>query len=123
MKSFTGAFLVCLVGALGIESCVSHNYEPPVIVDCTDSHTISFSTEVQPILQSNCAIPHCHNGDNGADINWTDPVKFKAHSDEARRRVLLPKSHSDHMPREGEISYEQISRIVCWAEQGAPIDN
>jgi hypothetical protein len=112
-------FALTMIG----NACVKHDLEPPIIVDCTGFQTVSFSADIQPIIGANCAIPNCHNGDNGADKNWTDPVKFQNHASEARRRVLLPKTNGDHMPRVGVISEAQIKLIVCWAEQGAPINN
>jgi hypothetical protein len=121
--SFTIFFTVCILIALGVESCVSHDLEPAFTVDCNGFNTVSFANDIQPILQANCAIPDCHNGDNGAAIDWRDADKFKAHAEEAKRRVALPKTHGDHMPRVGEITDAQISSIVCWAEQGAPINN
>jgi|SRR4051812_32191975 len=118
-----GFALSIVILMLLVNGCVKHDLEPPITVDCTDFRTVSFATDVQPIIGANCAIPSCHNGDNGADINWTDPVKFQNHSSEARRRVMLPKTSADHMPRVGTISDDQIKLIVCWAEQGAPINN
>jgi hypothetical protein len=108
---------------LVVNACVKHDLEPPITVDCTGFHTVSFTADVQPIVTEHCAISGCHNGDNGADKNWTDPVKFQNHASEARRRVLLPRTNGDHMPRVGAISDAQIKLIVCWAEQGAPINN
>jgi hypothetical protein len=113
-------FLVILIIA---EGCVNHNLEPSLVIDCSGINTVSFASDIQPIINSNCAISGCHNGDLGADIDWTDPVKFKNRAGEASRRVRLPSSHSHHMPRTGEISLDEITLIVCWAEQGASINN
>jgi hypothetical protein len=116
-------FTLTISSAVLIDSCVSHDLEGPVVVDCTGFKTVSFSSDIQPIISANCAISGCHNGDNGTDLNWTDPAKFKDHAAEAKRRVALPRTDGDHMPQVGSITSDQIKLIVCWAEQGASIDN
>lgn len=118
-------FSLILFGILLViaEACVNHSIDPSIKVDCTGFKTVSFTNDIQPILTSNCAIEGCHNGDLGDDLNWTIPVNFQEHASEAKRRVALSKANADHMPREGEISLDQIQLIVCWAEQGAPINN
>ncbi|MFZ6010737.1 MAG: hypothetical protein ACOYXT_10365 [Bacteroidota bacterium] len=117
----TALYATILVAA--VDSCANNDLEAPLNIDCTGVATVSFSLQVQPIINSKCAIPECHNGDNGADINWTVPEKLQAHAAEAKRRIQLPKTDADHMPREGELSFDQIETIVCWATQGAPINN
>lgn len=115
-------FLALLILVVA-ESCVNHSIDPSIKVDCTGVSTVSFANDIQPIITTNCAITDCHNGDLGDDLNWTIPVNFQNHASEAKRRVTLSKAHADHMPREGEITLDQIQSIVCWAEQGAPINN
>ena|SRR5688572_645365 len=105
------------------ESCVNHDIKPPGEIDCEGFQTVSFNNDIKGILVNHCAVEGCHNGDNGEERNWKDPQKFQDHAFEARRRVQLPASDPDHMPAAGEISEEQIKLIVCWANQGAPINN
>jgi hypothetical protein len=102
-----------------IQSCVNHDTGK----QCLSSATVSFAQQIKPIINSNCAIQGtgdaCHNGDNGADLDWRVLANFQQHSAEVKRRVMLPVSDGDHMPREGSITPAQIQLIVCWVEQGA----
>ncbi len=59
------ASAACLVTFLS-QSCVDHNLPEPEVGAC--SVTVSFADEVNPIINTSCAIPGCHNGDNGAPL-------------------------------------------------------
>jgi hypothetical protein len=59
----------------------------------------------------------------GPGLDWTIPSTFKDHASEAHRRVQLPNTDSEQMPKEGTITDEEIKTIVCWVEQGADITN
>jgi hypothetical protein len=118
-----GYFLLIAVPVImGLaESCVNHDLGPSITVDCTGVTTVSYLNDIKPIVDANCS--RCHNS-TFAGKNWTDPAQLKSRADEARRRVLLPVTHGDHMPQDPpELTFEEIQSIVCWAEQGAPINN
>jgi hypothetical protein len=106
-----------------IASCASHDLGPVGTVSCEGFKTVSYLNDIKPITANHCALSGCHDGSLGDDRNWTIPQRFKDHASEARRRIQLPITDGDHMPRVGAITFEQIQLIVCWAEQGAPIDN
>ena len=105
-------------------SCVNHDLgssEP--IGPCDAVGTVSFDDDIKPILEVSCIVPGCHNGSLGPDLFWGDVTKFKAHAAEASRRVQLPDTDPDQMPKEGTITSEEKQLIVCWVAQGANIDN
>jgi len=99
-----------------IQSCVDHTL-PEISIAC--DHTVSYISEVRPITDTNCAITGCHNGDNGAERNWTVFSNFQSHSADVRRRIQLPATDGDHMPASGSITEDEIQTIVCWVDQGA----
>jgi hypothetical protein len=99
---------------VAIQACVKHD-----IKQCKSETVVSYANEIRPIVLANCAIPGCHNGDNGESRNWTEFQKFSDHAQEVKRRIQLPKSNQDHMPRVGDITTTQIELIICWVEQGA----
>lgn len=105
-----------------IQACASNDLDEMSTVTC-DGQTASFVNHIQPIVAANCAISGCHNGDLGEDRNWTIPQNLKDNAAEARRRVLLPLSHADHMPQGATLADADLNRIICWVDQGAPIDN
>ncbi|HZI23551.1 MAG TPA: hypothetical protein VFD46_00655 [Chryseolinea sp.] len=110
-----GAFAVCLVTFFS-QSCVDHNLPEPDVEAC--SATVSFSSQVNPIINTSCAIPGCHNGDNGADKNWTIFSNFQANKADVKDRITRPPGTSGHMPAVGSITQQQIETIVCWVDQG-----
>jgi hypothetical protein len=121
------AYLLCMkflsklifVGFTGLfaYSCAEHNI--PIVVDCERTDVVKYSTEVDIIVQTVCAVSGCHNGDNGEDRNWEEFEKFQSHSAEVRRRITLPGEHPDHMPRKGSLTKAQLQAIICWIDQGA----
>lgn len=120
MKFLSKIFAIAVVLPWMI-SCASNDLgpsRPPI--ECT-SDEISYLTQIKPIVEENCS--RCHNADfTGKD--WTDPAQLKEHATEAARRVQLPAQDADHMPLDPpELTETEITYIVCWARQGAPIDN
>jgi hypothetical protein len=110
-----GAFAGCLITFL-FQSCVDHYLPEPEIEAC--SATVSFADQVNPIINTSCAIPGCHNGDNGADKNWTVFSNFQSNKEDVKDRITRPPGTPGHMPAAGSITDEQIQTIVCWVDQG-----
>lgn len=109
LLSLSFVILICL------ESCVSHDFPEYV---CNDNYT--FAGDVQPIIETKCAISGCHNGDMGGDVDWTNFEKFqeRAASGLIKLRVthrIMPPSDSPA----GPLTQEQINAIACWADAGA----
>lgn len=74
-----------------------------------------YSTQILSILQTNCTISGCHNGDNGANRNFLmfDNVKNSAANIRARTTART-------MPPSGPgLSQSQIDLIACWVDDGA----
>jgi hypothetical protein len=109
--------LLFLITTLLAASCAEHDF--PLTFECLSDEEVSFSEEVFPIVQNNCAISGCHNGDNGADKNWLNFSLFKSNAADVKDRITRPVTDSGHMPQTGSISREQIQTIVCWVDQGA----
>jgi hypothetical protein len=108
-----------LIAALA--ACVEHDFKMSA-VECTSDEIISFEQDVNPIVTSTCAISGCHNGDNGADKDWTVFSKFQSNAADVRDRITRPEGTAGHMPLSGDLSAEEIQTIVCWVDQGA-LDN
>jgi hypothetical protein len=99
------------------ESCVKHEFPA---YTCPDE-PVSYAADVHDIVSMKCAISGCHNGDNGADRNWTNFSLFqeKARNGEVKRRVVnrvMPPEDSDA----GPLTADEIAKIACWTDQGAP---
>lgn len=115
MQKFVIFLLSFFVMLLCLESCVYHDFPK---YECTDSY--GYAEDVRPIIETKCAISGCHNGDMGADLNWTDFDEFheRAASGLVKFRVthrIMPPSNS----AAGPLTQEQINIIACWTDQGA----
>jgi hypothetical protein len=111
------ACAICLA-AIAIQSCEYNELpEPPLVTDeCPEP--VSFENDIRPIINSSCAIPGCHNGDNGADKNWTVFENFRAKRANVKDRINRPPGTPGHMPAQGSITQDQIQTISCWVDQG-----
>lgn len=75
---------------------------------------ISFASQIKPIIDTKCAIPGCHNGDNGANRNWTVFANVKENAASIKTRT-----GNRSMPQTGSLTQEQIDIIACWVDDGA----
>lgn len=76
---------------------------------------ISYAATIKPIINTKCAISGCHNGDNGANRNWTVFANVADHASDIKRRT-----GNRSMPLTGSLTQEQIDLIACWVDDGAP---
>lgn len=113
IKIFAGG--ICL-GLIAFQSCVDHTLPEPEIDPCTV--TVSFVSDIKPIIDTSCALTGCHNGDNGADRNWTVFSNFQTKRANVKDRITRPPGTPGHMPAAGSITDDQIQSIVCWVDQG-----
>ena len=79
---------------------------------------VSFSASIQNIITTKCAISGCHNGDNGANRNWTVFSNVQRNAANIKSRTSsgsMPPSNS----AAGGLSQTQIDLIACWVDDGA----
>ena len=112
--------LACTVflAVIVIQSCDNNSLPepPPVVEGCPD--VISFESEIKPIINSSCATPGCHNGDNGPDRNWTVFSNVQGKRLSIKDRINRPPGTPGHMPAVGSLTADQIETITCWVDQG-----
>lgn len=97
-----------LIFGLIFLSCSYNSFEE--IAAC---ETISFSEDISPIIQSNCAIPGCHAGVQSPDLR-----NFNNIQSNASKIKRLTKNRT--MPLTGSLTQQQIDNIACWVDSGAP---
>ena len=88
-----------------VENAAGCSYSENVLI----RSGISFRESVQPIIETYCAIPACHDGTGNIDFRVFDnlnPADMKA------------RTQSGNMPKEGSLTPEQIEAIACWADDG-----
>ncbi|MGW8122919.1 hypothetical protein ACV07N_09685 [Roseivirga echinicomitans] len=88
------------------------------ITESTGGSTIpSFSSDVFPIMQSNCATSNCHVSGGSAPFVMSGYSDIKSRADLIKSRVS-----AKTMPPAGAnaLSADQINTIVAWVDGGAP---
>lgn len=78
----------------------------------TDAN-VSLSSDIEPIVQSNCAIPNCHVS-GGRSPNLSSKTSILSNANSIRSEVV-----SGSMPRGRTLSQSQIDLIRCWVDNGA----
>jgi len=80
---------------------------------------VSFDNTIKAIIDTNCAVSGCHNGDDGAIPNWTSLSTIQANAANIKTRTS-----DGSMPPAGrtDLTTEQIQQIACWVDDGA-LDN
>lgn len=108
-------FLVALV--VIVQSCYYDNEEELYPgADC-GIENVTFSADILPLVQANCAISGCHVAGTGRTI-LTEHARIKAVADNGQlnQRVFISKD----MPPSGPLSSCQMKVLKAWIEQGAP---
>ncbi len=83
---------------------------PAVVVGDVCSTDISFTTNIKPIIDSNCI--SCHGGNQAPDLRTFEGINSNA----ARVRTQVV---SRRMPLGGSLTNEEIELIRCWIDNGA----
>ena len=78
---------------------------------------ISYANDIAPILQANCIKSGCHNGDNGADRNWSVFANVQASAQSIKTRTGNKSMPQDIAPT--GLPQAQIDLIACWVDAGA----
>ena len=139
-KLFFWALSILALFAM-IEGCTDAGSEPPMaapVVSPTVTDTVRFSTIVQPILLSNCAIPGCHTGSSPTSgFNQSSYAGVRAGGSQFGSSVVIPGDSTDskiiqklrgkageRMPLSGTYAAtglpdSMIVQIGTWIMQGA----
>jgi len=88
---------------------------------------VSFATDIQPIFNTDCAIPTCHvGGGPPPDLeagNAYDALTGLGYVDttNAEESLLYKRiiSTSSPMPPSGKLSAQEIGLVLAWIKQGA----
>ncbi len=78
---------------------------------------VSFSEEIKPIIDNNCALSNCHDGSNAGIPNWTVLSNVQDNAANIKTRT----SDMTMPPSSSGITLEQseIDAIGCWVDDGA----
>lgn len=96
-------------------NCTSDNEEDLFDQDVCDE-TVSLTTDVQPIVNNNCAVSGCHvSGAQSPDLSTKQNI-----IDRASR--IKQRTQSRSMPPPGSgitLTDEEIAILGCWVDNGA----
>jgi len=113
MKNINFLFLILFIGALGTVSCGDDDGGGEGI-DCS---TITFSSDIAPIVESKCSIAGCHNaGSIVGDYTEYAGLEDRAKNGDMEASVITNKT----MPKSGSLSQDELDKFQCWFDAGAP---
>jgi SprB repeat len=73
----------------------------------------SWSNDIKPIFEKNCAISGCHNGVSRSN-NFREYASAKSFA-----KTIKSKTQDRSMPFDGSLTQDQIDLIACWVDDGA----
>lgn len=77
------------------------------------SSGVSFSNTISGIITNNCAVSGCHNGSQFPDLRVLKNIRDNASS-------IKTLTQNGTMPKQGDLTQEEINLIACWVDDGAP---
>jgi hypothetical protein len=119
--------ILILVFTMAVVSCRKDYIGNPPI---DPNIPVSFKTDVQPILTTNCAKSGCHVAggqtpnlaadaayDNLTGLGYVDPADSANPAQDNLYKILT--SSTGYMPKSGKLSSHDINLIYTWIKQGA----
>ena len=90
-------------------------------VTACDTANITYAVDIEPIISTNCATSGCHVSGGSGPGNFTTYSGLKAKVDmgvngTVEHRVVVLKD----MPLGGSLTQDEIFKIDCWIQDGAP---
>lgn len=76
----------------------------------------AFAANVNPIIQSTCAIATCHDA---GSVNGPGPLLTYAQISAARVAIKTAVGNGT-MPKTGSLTAAQKNSIICWVDAGGP---
>jgi len=108
-------FLLLFLGSV-LYGCSKSNAGGGTITTPTCEGTKSFATDVNPIIQSTCAISSCH-----AAGSFNGPGPLTSYAQISANSVAIRTAIANGtMPKTGSLTTAQRNTIVCWIDNGAP---
>lgn len=106
--------LLFIIGILLLPGCKKEDALNNV--DCSKVSS-SYSSNIKPIISSNCTSSGCHNANsNNGDFTTYEGLKAKADNGTLNTRVVEQKN----MPPSQPLSLDDLKKIKCWIDSGAP---
>lgn len=98
-------------------ACAYENEEELFGEEACTPGAVTFAIDIQPIIETNCALPGCHNGSNASIPDWT---LFSNIQDKAT--LIKIRTANNTMPPSTSgitLTSSEIADIGCWVDDGA----
>ena len=122
MKKLVFILTIVFASAAVMQGCYYDKAELVYPTNTCDTTNLTYTAKIQPIIQEKCYGSSCHSGDNPVSGTRLDSYRALSRIDntELIRRITLPPSDADHMPRGRSLSDCQKNLIIAWYAGGAP---
>ncbi len=121
---FNILLLAFLISGIAFNSCVKDTGQIPVppSISLCDSLNVTYTSDIKPILISNCAVPTCHvpAGTGPGDYNDYATVKAAVDMGVFKQRVIVTKDMPPPPPPVFPLPDSTLQKINCWLDDGAP---
>lgn len=107
-------FLVGLFILAGLGGC-RHEPQAPPVLPCAP---VSFTSQVRPILETNCTLANCHVA-GSPDGNFHDFAALKEKIDNGSFHNSVIDWNAPRMPETYKLSAADLQLLQCWLRQGA----
>lgn len=97
--------------AVSVKDALNCIFVKSITVVKGDSQT-SLRNDIDPIIDTNCAIAECHGGSESPSL--TTLANIRTHATKIKTLT-----QSGEMPKEGRLTAEQKALIACWVDEGA----
>jgi len=112
----TVSVIILGMGLILVNSCIK---QKPVVPQVSNCDNVKFSTTIKPIIEANCV--SCHVQGNGpGDFTTYAGILVKVQNGSFRARVIHENTTFQPMPPSGKLPNDQIAKIQCWLDAGAP---
>lgn len=124
MISIQKLAIASIIAIATITSCKKEDTTPvsPTTFDCT-STTPTYTIDVKPIMDNNCATSGCHSSSSradGKDYSSYTAVKNGSSSNSFMGSIQHLSGYKAMPQGKSKLSDAQIKTISCWIENGKP---
>lgn len=74
---------------------------------------VSWATDIEPIIDANCAVPGCHNGSRSPNLSTLAGVQANA------QKIVQRTSNGSMPPGGDDLTADEVKKITCWVNDGA----
>lgn len=113
-----------LLGLIGmfflLESCSKDKTQSPNETVCDSTKTFTYTADVKPIFDGNCALIGCHNTIGAAaGVVLDDFTSAKTFTESGKVICAIKYSSGcSPMPASGKLADSLIQKVECWAKAG-----